>query len=102
VVTDYLKNSANAEEAMSDEVRVLAIPYPGDLLLSLKEDEETFAAEARLLLAVKLYEMGRISTGMAARLAGMSRVAFMFALGRFGLSPIGVGADELDEDLTHA
>lgn len=27
---------------MSEEVRVLTIPYPSDLLLSLKEDEETF------------------------------------------------------------
>ena len=32
----------------------------------------------------------------------MSRVAFMFALGRFGLSLIGVDAEELDEDLAHA
>ncbi len=87
---------------MSENDRVVTIPYPEDLLLSLKEDEETFAAEARLLLAVKLYELGRISTGMAARLAGMSRVTFMFALSRFGLSPIGVDADELDEDLARA
>ncbi|GIV69496.1 UPF0175 family protein [Caldilinea sp.] len=86
---------------MSKE-RLLTISYPDDLLLSLKEDEETFAAEARLLLAVKLYELGRISTGMAARLANMSRVAFMFTLSRFHLSPIGVEADELDEDVKYA
>lgn len=38
----------------------------------------------------------------AACLMGMSRVAVMFALGRFDLFPIGVSADELDEDLAHA
>ncbi len=58
---------------MSNE-RVLTIPYPDDLLLALNESEDTFAQEARLLLAIKLYEMGRISTGMAARLSGMSRL----------------------------
>jgi predicted HTH domain antitoxin len=87
---------------MSDKMNVLTIPYPDDLLLSLKENKDDFEAEARLLLAVKLYELGRVSTGMAARLAGMSRVAFIMTLERFGLSPIGVDAGELDQDLAHA
>jgi predicted HTH domain antitoxin len=80
---------------------VLTIPYPEELLLSLKKSPQEFETEARLLLAVKLYEMGRISTGMAARVAGVSRVAFMFELSRFGLSPIGVEPDELAEDLAN-
>lgn len=84
------------------KTHVLTISYPDDLLLSLKESEESFEAEARLLLAVKLYEMGRVTTGMAAQLAGMDRVAFFFALDRFGLSPIGVDADDLAEDMTNA
>jgi predicted HTH domain antitoxin len=84
------------------ETNVLTIPYPDELLLSLKESSAEFEAEARLLLAAKLYELGRVSTGMAARLAGMSRVAFMFALSRFGLSPIGLEPDEIAEDLANA
>jgi hypothetical protein len=39
---------------------------------------------------------------MAAQLTGMSRIAFMFVLSRFGLSPIGVDPDELAEDFTNA
>ncbi len=80
----------------------LVIPYPDDLLLSLKETLKEFERQARLLLAVKLYELDKISTGMAARLAGMGRVAFMFELGRFGLSPIGVEPDELAQDRANA
>ena len=83
-------------------MNMLIISYPEELLLSLKENPEQFEAEARLLLAVKLYELGKVSTGMAARVAGMGRVAFMFALGRFGLSPIGVESNELAEDLANA
>ncbi len=81
---------------------ILTIPYPEELLLSLKENPQQFEAEARLLLAVKLHELGKVSTGMAARLAGMSRVAFIFALARFGLSPIGVEPNELAEDMANA
>lgn len=93
--------------AAHDKIRgmathALTINYSDDLLLSLKESPEEFAAQARLLLAVKLYELGKISTGRAAELAGMSRVDFLFALGPFGLSPIGVDASELAQDLANA
>lgn len=85
---------------MSDHV--LTIPYSDDLLLSLKTNPERFEAEARLMLALKLYELGRLSTGTAARLAGMDRIEFMLALGRYGLSPIGVEPDELEQDVANA
>jgi predicted HTH domain antitoxin len=81
---------------------VLTIPYSDDLLLSMKRSPQEFEAEARLLLAVKLYEMDRVSTGAAAKLAGISRVAFMFELDRFGLSPMGQDPSELAEDLANA
>jgi len=80
----------------------LLIPYSEDLLLSMKKSPEEFEDEARLLLAVKLYELGRISTGVAAELAGMGRVAFFFELARFGLSPMGQTANEVAGDLANA
>ena len=80
----------------------LTIPYSDDLLLSLKESPEEFEAEARLLLAVKLYELGRVSTGRAAALAGMERVEFLFALRRFNVSPIDVDPEELQRDVENA
>jgi hypothetical protein len=43
----------------------LKIPYSEELLLALKETPEKFEVEARLLLTVKLYEMGGVSTGRA-------------------------------------
>lgn len=82
--------------------KILTIPYSDDLLLSLKRSPEEFESEARLLLAVKLYELGRVSTGIAAELAGISRISFMFELGRFGLSPVGQEPDELIEDMANA
>jgi len=81
---------------------ILTIPYSDDLLLSIKKSPEEFEAEARLLLAVKLYELEQVTTGIAAQLAGMSRVAFMFELARFGLSPMGQSPDELAEDFANA
>lgn len=82
--------------------RHVSIPYSDELLLALRESPEQFEAEARLLLGVKLYELGRLTTGRAADLAGVSRVDFQLALGRFGLSPVGVDPAELEHDLANA
>ncbi len=80
----------------------LTIEYPPEVLWALQQEPQEFEADARLLLAVKLYETGRLSTGMAARLAGMPRSAFIFLLGRYGLSPFGQAPAELKDDLTNA
>jgi predicted HTH domain antitoxin len=82
--------------------RALKIPYPEQLLLSLKESPEQFESEARLLLAVKLFETGRISSGMAARLAGLPRVVFLLRLGEHGVSCFGSEAGELAQDAANA
>ncbi len=80
----------------------ITIEYSPELLWALQQEPEEFEADARLLLAVKLYEMGKLSTGLAARLAGVPRVTFMFLLGRYNLSPFGVTPDELAGDLDNA
>jgi len=84
------------------ETNVLRIEYSPEVLWAVQQSPDEFETQARLLLAVKLYEMGKLSTGLAARLAGVPRAAFIFLLGQYGLSPIGETADELEEDLNHA
>jgi len=79
-----------------------AIHYPPEVLSALQQDPEEFEEEARLLLAIKLYETGKLSTGLAARLAGVPRTAFLFLLGRHGLSPFGETPGELEQDLANA
>jgi predicted HTH domain antitoxin len=86
----------------SDATATLTIEYPADVLWALQQPPDEFAEEARLLLAMKLYEIGRLSTGLAARFAGVPRSVFVFLLGRYGLSPFGQEPDELEEDLANA
>lgn len=83
-------------------MKSLTIEYPPEVLWALQQEPEEFEAEARLLLAVKLYEIGRLSTGLAAQLAGVPRSTFLFLLGRYGLSPFGETAEELPQDLANA
>ena len=78
------------------------IHYPEAVLWAIDKEPDEFEAEARLLLALTLYDSGRLSTELAAQLAGMSRFAFIFELGKHGLSPFGATAVELAEDVENA
>jgi predicted HTH domain antitoxin len=69
-------------------VRQVVIDIPEKILLAEKTDEASFAREMRVLAAVKLYELGRLSSGRAAELAGMSRVEFLLELGRYKVFPL--------------
>ena len=83
-------------------MNALTIEYPPEVLWALQQEPDEFEAQARLLLALKLYETGKLSTGLAAQVAGVPRITFMFLLGQHGLSPLGETADELEEDLDNA
>ena len=67
--------------------RQLVIDVPETVLLAEKMDEASFAREIRELAAIKLYELGRLSSGRAAELADMSRVEFLLNLGRYKVFP---------------
>ncbi|MGH9834259.1 MAG: UPF0175 family protein [Blastocatellia bacterium] len=56
------------------------------------------ADEARLLLAVKLYEVGKVTLGQAAKLAGFSKRAFMEILGRYGVPVFNYSAEDLRQE----
>jgi predicted HTH domain antitoxin len=45
---------------------------------------------------VKLYELGRLSSGRAAELAGMSRVEFLLALSRYKVFPFQAELEDLE------
>jgi len=80
----------------------LHIKYPPEILWALQQEPKEFEREARLLLALELYESGRLSAGLAAKLAEIPHVVFLFLLGQHGLSPFGETPQELSKDLKRA
>jgi predicted HTH domain antitoxin len=58
--------------------------------------------EAKLYPAMKLFEIGRLSSGQAAELAGYSKRTFMELLGKHGVAVMGYPVSELQDDLGHA
>lgn len=75
----------------------LTIEYPDEILVSLKETQDDFSEELKIAAAVKLYEMGKLSSGKAARLAGMDKISFLKILGKYRVSISTL--EELKEDM---
>jgi predicted HTH domain antitoxin len=67
--------------------RQIVIDVPEKVLLAEKTDEIGFSRELPIPAAVKLYELGRFSSGRAAELAGMTRVEFLISLNRYRVFP---------------
>ncbi|HTK37610.1 MAG TPA: UPF0175 family protein [Pyrinomonadaceae bacterium] len=80
----------------------LTIEYNDDLLFRLGVTRERFSDEAKFLLAAKLYELGRLSSGEAATFAGKGRVEFLFALKEIGLPISNLREEDLADELNFA
>ena len=80
----------------------MMIDYPAELPDTLQESRESFEREARLAMAVKLFERGRLPSGVAAKLAGMDRVTFLLCLRDHGVPMVSIPPDELREDIANA
>ncbi len=70
-----------------------------ELIEAMETTPADFDREFKFLALAKLYELGKISSGRAARICGMGRVEFLMSLGRVGVSAINLTAEELEEDL---
>lgn len=76
----------------------LVMEIPNESLLAFNGSIKQTGDELRMAAAVKLYELGRMSSGAAARLAGLPRVVFLSRLGEYGVKSFTYGAQEFERE----
>ena len=83
-------------------MQTVQLEIPEEPLLSLKETPQEFAKEIKLLAAIKLFELERLSSGRAAQLAGIPRVVFLMKLNEYRVSPMILTRESLQHDIENA
>ncbi len=78
-------------------LKQITVNVPEAVLLAEKTDEENFARELLMLAPVKLYELGHLSSGRAAELAGISRIEFLSNLSRYQVFPLDAELRDLEQ-----
>ena len=66
----------------------MTVEYPDTLSLITSQNTEELEQEMRLALAMKMFELGRWSSGQAAAVAQLSRVEFLLACPRYRVDSV--------------
>jgi predicted HTH domain antitoxin len=76
-------------------VSEILLSVPDEAISALRMTPEQFGGELRLAGAVKLYELGRLSSGAAAQVAGIPRTVFLTRLADFGVDTFRLKEEDL-------
>lgn len=76
-------------------MKSIEIEYPEAVAAALNLSPEAFTREAKFALSVKLFELGRLTSGQAAKLAGVPRAQFLLECHRFGAASVHWDEEEL-------
>ena len=80
----------------------IKLSVPDESLLALKMTAEQLGSELRLAASAKLYELGRMSSGAAAKLAGVPRCVFLAKLADYGVDTFQLTEEELGQETSLA
>ena len=80
-------------------IQTITLDVPENFEQAVQVTRDELESQIRLMAALKMFELGKISSGKAAELAGMTRVQFLEACGRYNVSVFNYSADELEQEL---
>ncbi len=80
----------------------MTIEYGDEILFDLALSPEEFTRQARFLIAAKLYDLGRLSSGQAARFCELDRVEFLLALRQVGVPVSNLKAEDAQSEIDYA
>ncbi len=83
-----------------NKVKESSAAYPAGLATAAHMTKAEFEKNVRLMAALKMFELGKLSSGKAAELAGLSRVEFLDVCAEHGVSAFNYSPAELESDLT--
>ncbi len=81
------------------KIEELKIKYPSGFEYAVHMTKDEIEQHIRLMAALKMFELGKVSSGKAAELAGMSRVEFLETCGRYRVSIFNYPPEEIEQEI---
>ncbi len=79
----------------------ITVDVPEQVQEALNRTQGEIGRDVKLYAALMLYQLGKLSSGMAAQMAGMSRVDFLYLCGEYGISVFQYSPEELEAELAN-
>ncbi len=80
-------------------MKTLVMDYPDNFEQAVHLTPEELSAQIRLMAALKMFELGKLSSGKAAELAGLTRVEFLEMCGRYRVPVLNYPSEALEAEL---
>lgn len=78
---------------------MIAVDLPEEVQQALNRTQGEIGRDVKLYAALMLYQLGKLSSGMAAQMAGIPRVEFLQLCGEYGISVFQYTPEELEAEL---
>lgn len=76
----------------------VTVVFPEELLLASKEDKDLFTRRVMIYTLGHLYEQGKISSGVGARILGCDRWTFYHLLTEYGFAVIDYAVEDMADE----
>jgi len=80
-------------------MKTLELRHPGGFEWAVRLNKRELDQNIRLMAALKMFELGKVSSGKAAELAGMTRVQFLETCGQYRVSVFNYPVEDLEKEL---
>lgn len=77
----------------------IVMNLPDDLAASIEMTPEELASQVRHMAALKMFELGKISTGKAAQLAGLSKLDFIESCASYHIGMFNYKSEDVESEL---
>ncbi len=78
------------------------INIPENLVVQLGSSLEKTRIESQKLLAIKLFEMGYLTTGQSVEMCDMNRIDFMIELSKMNIFVVSMDKEDIEKEIREA